>query len=602
MDAQNIEHLDNLRHSAAHLLAAAILELYPDTKLTLGPPIQDGFYYDFDFVEPISENDFPRIEKVMKKLITSWGSFESRIVSADEARELYKNNEYKLEMINGIAEQGDDISLFTAGTFTDLCRGGHVDNPKEELQHFKLLSIAGAYWRGDEKNKMLTRIYGTAFLSDDDLQAYLKNIEEAKKRDHKILGRQLGLFTFSDLVGSGLPLWTPKGTLVRNLLEDFVWKLRQEKGYQKVVIPHITKKDLYEKSGHWEKFGDELFKVTTREGHVFAMKPMNCPHHTQIYNSEQHSYKDLPQRYCETTMCYRDEQTGELSGLSRVRSLTQDDAHVFCRVSQLEDEIMAVWDIVQKFYGSFGFTLKMRLSLHDSNNMGAYLGSEEEWLRVEDILRNVLKKNDAEFYEAAGEAAFYGPKIDFMSYDSLGREWQVATIQLDSNMPERFDLYCINEQGEQERIVMIHAAIMGSIERFTSVLIEHFAGAFPTWLAPVQVAILPVSEKHDGLALAVEQALKEEGIRVIYDSDSKTLGAKIRQWTLQKVPYMCIIGDTEAQKSQLHTDMSQQASADELYVSYRTREGKDYGMTHVSAFVKDLLYEIRSKKTTTKLE
>ncbi len=362
MDAHNIEHLDNLRHSAAHLLAAAILELYPDTKLTLGPPIQDGFYYDFDFVEPISENDFPRIEKVMKKLITSWGSFESKIVSADEARELYKNNEYKLEMINGIAEQGDDISLFTAGSFTDLCRGGHVDNPKEELQHFKLLSVAGAYWRGDEKNKMLTRIYGTAFLSDEDLQAYLKNIEEAKKRDHKILGRQLGLFTFSDLVGSGLPLWTPKGTLVRNLLEDFVWKLRQEKGYQKVVIPHITKKDLYEKSGHWEKFGDELFKVTTREGHVFAMKPMNCPHHTQIYNSEQHSYKDLPQRYCETTMCYRDEQTGELSGLSRVRSLTQDDAHVFCRISQLEDEIMAVWDIVQKFYGSFGFTLKMRLS------------------------------------------------------------------------------------------------------------------------------------------------------------------------------------------------------------------------------------------------
>lgn len=600
MDAQNIEHLDNLRHSAAHLLAAAILELYPDTKLTLGPPIQDGFYYDFDFVEPISENDFPKIEKVMKKLVSSWGSFESRIVSADEARELYKNNEYKLEMINGIAEQGDDISLFTAGNFTDLCRGGHVDKPKEELRHFKLLSVAGAYWRGDEKNKMLTRIYGTAFFSEEDLNNHLKMLEEAKKRDHKVLGKQLGLFTFSDLVGSGLPLWTPKGTLIRNLLEDFVWELRKEKGYQKVSIPHITKKDLYEKSGHWEKFSDELFKITTREGHVFAMKPMNCPHHTQIFSSEQRSYKDLPQRYSETTMVYRDEQSGELSGLSRVRSITQDDAHVFCRISQLEDEIKAVWKIIQTFYPALGFKLKIRLSLHDSNKMEAYLGTEEEWLRVEDMLRNVLQKNDAEFYEATGEAAFYGPKIDFMSYDSLGREWQVATIQLDSNMPERFNLYCINEQGEQERIVMIHAAIMGSIERFTSVLIEHYAGAFPTWLSPLQVAIVPVSEKHDALALAVEQALKEEGIRVIYDSDSKTLGAKIRHWTLQKVPYMCIIGDTEAQKSQLHE--GNQASPDELYVSYRTREGKDYGMTDVSAFVKDLLYEIRSKKTTTKLE
>ena len=600
MKAHNLEYLDNLRHSASHLLAAAILQMYPDTKITLGPPITDGFYYDFDFTEPISEKDFPKIEKAMRKIVTGWDAFEGKSISAEDALKLYADNPYKLEIIEGIVAQNEDLTLFTAGNFTDLCRGGHVENPKKELMYFKLLSVAGAYWRGDEKNKMLTRIYGTAFPSQEELDAYLHMIEEAKKRDHKILGKQLGLFAFSDLVGSGLPLWTPKGTLIRTQLDDFVWQLRQEKGYQKVAIPHITKKDLYEKSGHWDKFSDELFKITTREGHEFAMKPMNCPHHTQIFASEQRSYKDLPQRYTETTMVYRDEQTGELSGLSRVRSITQDDAHVFCRYSQVEDEVMAVWDIVNTFYSALGFELKIRLSLHDSANMEAYLGSEAEWLPIEDTLRNTLKKHDAEFYEAPGEAAFYGPKIDFMSYDSLGREWQVATIQLDINMPNRFNLYCINEQGEQERIIMIHAAIMGSIERFTSILIEHYAGAFPTWLAPVQVAILPVSEKHDLQASAVEEALKEEGIRVIYDSDSKTLGAKIREWTLQKVPYMCIIGDTEAQKSQLHED--QKATPDDLFVSIRTREGKDYGMTSVSAFVKDLLYEIRSKKTTTKLD
>jgi len=586
----NQEYLDNLRHSAAHLLAKAVKDLWPGTHNAIGPSIENGFYQDFDFGNvKISEEDLPKIEARMRELLPSWQRFEFNEVSPDEAREQFKDNPYKLELIEEFAQEGQKLTTNNPGDFLDLCKMGHVDNPSEELKNFKLLSVAGAYWRGDEKNKMLTRIYGTAFPSAEELEKHLTMLEEAKKRDHKILGKQLGLFTFSDLVGAGLPLWTPKGTLVRNLLDDFVWSLRKPKGYQKVSIPHITKKDLYEKSGHWEKFSDELFKIQTREGHVFVMKPMNCPHHTQIYASEMRSYRDLPQRYCESTMVYRDEQSGELSGLSRVRSITQDDAHVFCRLSQVEAEAMAVWDIIKEFYGALGFPLKIRLSLHDPQRMDAYLGSEEKWAESEDALRQLLQKNNAEFYEALGEAAFYGPKIDFMSHDSLGREWQVATIQLDFNMPERFDLYCTNEAGEEERIVMIHAAIMGSIERFTSVLIEHFAGAFPTWLAPVQVAVIPISEKHHELGSKVHAQLLAAGIRSELDSDNKTVGAKIRHHTLQKVPYMCIIGDTEAQKSA--------SSGEELYVSVRTREGADQGMLALNAFTDQTLYEISNKKT-----
>ena len=566
--------LNNLRHSCAHLLAAAVLNLWPDTKVTLGPAIENGFYYDFDFGDvKISDSDLSKIEKMMLDLAKKWDSFQQREVSPEEAKKLFHDNTYKLEILEGIIEKKEKITLYKAGEFEDLCRGGHCKMPKAELKFFKLLSVAGAYWRGDEKNKMLTRIYGTCFPTKEELEKHLWLLEEAKKRDHKKLGKELDLFVFSELVGSGLPLWTPKGTVVRELLNDFVWKLRSEKGYQKVTIPHITKKELYETSGHWAKFNNELFKITTREGHEFAMKPMNCPHHTQIFAHIPRSYKDMPQRYAETTMVYRDEQTGELSGLSRVRCITQDDAHVFCRKSQIPEECSSVWDIVDSFYSAFGFKLEVRLSLHDPKNMKAYLGTPELWKEAEKSLKEIADKRKVTYREAVGEAAFYGPKIDIMTHDSLGREWQVATIQLDVNMPDRFDLSCINEQGEKERIVMIHCAIMGSIERFISILIEHYAGKFPLWLAPVQVVILPISEKHLAYAEEIEAELKKNNIRTETDKAPERIGKKIRTATLQKVPYMIIIGDKEIESKNL---------------SVRTRDGKDLGSQTLNIFISTL--------------
>ncbi|MEI6659986.1 MAG: threonine--tRNA ligase, partial [bacterium] len=435
----------------------------------------------------------------------------------------------------------------TSGGFIDLCKGGHSESPSKDIapDSFKLDRVAGAYWRGDEKNKMLTRIYGLAFESKKDLEGYIVQLEEAKKRDHKKLGKELDLFTFSDLVGPGLPLFTPKGTLVRDLLDGFVWELRKKAGYDRVDIPHITKKELYETSGHWDKYKDDLFKVNTREGHVFAMKPMNCPHHTQIYDRKQWSYKELPQRYASTTKVYRDEQSGELSGLSRVLSITQDDAHVFCRISDSKEEIQKIWDIVHTFYGALGFSLKLRLSLRDPEDLGKYLGDKNNWDKAENVLREVASENNTEYYEGLGEAAFYAPKLDFMANDSIGREWQVATIQLDVNMPERFDLFCINEKGEKERIVMIHAAIMGSIERCLSTVIEHFAGAFPVWLSPVQVVIAPISEKQGEYAKGIYAKLKDMDIRVELDDSNESLGKRIRNAKTSKVPYVVVIGDKE---------------------------------------------------------
>ncbi len=556
-------YLNELRHSAAHLLAAAVLELYPQTKLTIGPPIEDGFYYDFEFVEPISENDLQKIEQKMRELVKKWHGFERNEVSVEEALKAYENNPYKQELIQEIADKGETVSFYQSGEFVDLCRGGHIAKPNEELKHFKLLSIAGAYWRGSEKNTMLTRIYGTAFPTKEELDAYILQREEAKKRDHKKLGKELDLFVFSDLVGPGLPLWTPKGTLVRNLLDDYVWQLRKEKGYARVEIPHITKKELYETSGHWAKFSDELFKITTREGHEFAMKPMNCPHHTQIYARRKWSFRELPQRYANTTTCYRDEQTGELSGLSRVRAFSQDDAHVFARFTQVKEEFLKIWDIVQTFYSSFGFDLKIRLSLHDPQEPDKYLGGEEKWKEAEHMLREIVQEKKADAYEATGEAAFYGPKLDFMAKDSLGREWQVATIQLDMNMPERFDLSCVNEKGEEERIVMIHAAIMGSIERFLSIIIEHYAGAFPFWLSPVQVRIIPIAERHNEYSYQVLRSLEQVGVRSEVDDKSESMQKKIRNAQREKIPYMLIVGDREMESKE---------------VNVRARDGKTENM------------------------
>jgi len=551
----NKDNLDKLRHSTAHLLAKAVLDLYPEAKRTIGPSIDQGFYYDFDLGDTvISDKNFAQIEQRMHQLAKKWSEFRQVTKSKDEALTQYADNGYKKELIEELVAKGESLSFYEVGEpgqpefYSDLCKGPHVDKPSEVLKHFKLLSTAGAYWRGDEKNPMLTRIYGTAFFSGQELDDYLKMLEEAKLRDHRKIGIELDLFTFSDLVGAGLPLWTPKGTILRNILDDYIWQLRKARGYQKVTIPHITKKDLFVTSGHWHKFGDDLFKITTREGHEFAMKPMNCPFHTQIYSHVPRSYKDLPQRYSETTMVYRDEQTGELHGLSRVRCITQDDAHVFCRESQLKEEFFAIWDIVDTFYKACGFPqLEVRLSLSDPDQMDKYLGSRADWDKAENQLRQFAKERGAEFVEQIGEAAFYGPKIDFMTKDSIGREWQVATIQVDRNMPKRFELNCISEDNQKEQVVMVHAAIMGAIERFIAILIEHHAGKFPFWMAPVQVLILPITDAQNDYARQVGQELEESGLRVEIDDRSERLQAKIRSAQLQKVPYMLIVGDKEVQ-------------------------------------------------------
>ena len=576
------EKLEHKRHTLAHLLAKAVLELYPDAKPSIGPAIDNGFYYDFDFATPITAENLKEIEKKMRKLLPSWQEMSGKEVTADEAHKLFKDNPYKLELIDEIVAKKEKVTLYTAGDFTDLCRGGHTGNPAKEIasDSFKLARLAGAYWRGDEKNKMLTRIYGLAFETKEDLDKYEEMIKEAEKRDHKKLGRELDLFTFSDLVGSGLPLWTPNGTLVRNLLDDYVWELRRKYNYQKVEIPHITKKDLYERSGHWEKFKDELFKITTREGHLFAMKPMNCPHHTQIYARKKWSYRDLPQRYANTTACYRDEQSGELSGLSRVRSFAQDDAHVFCRESQVKEEFLKIWDIVNTFYKTFGFDLKVRLSLHDPKHLEKYLGDPQRWKRSEDTLREMLVEKKVDFYEGVGEAAFYGPKHDFMAFDSLGRQWQVATIQLDVNMPERFDLNCTNESNKEERIVMIHAAIMGSIERFLSILIEHTGGNFPLWLSPIQVKVIPVAEAHFETARKVSDLLRDNMIRSEIDLSNDGFGKKVRNAKTARIPYFIIIGDKDVAVNK---------------VTLESRDKGQVGQLDVKEVVERLMVEIKDR-------
>lgn len=541
------EQLANQRHSLAHLLGAAVMELYPTAKLTLGPSIDDGFYYDVKFTETISGDTLIALEAKMRELLPTWKTVVHKEVSKDEAIAHYTGNEFKTELINEIADRGEKITLYTMGSFTDLCRGGHIDDLSTiDAESFTIDRVAGAYWRGDEKNPMLTRIYGLAFESKSALDEHLRIREEARARDHKKIGKEMGLFIFSELVGSGLPLWTPRGTIIRELLNDYVWELRKAKGYQKVTIPHITKKDLYETSGHWAKFADELFKIETREKHLFAMKPMNCPHHTQIFDAEPKSYRDMPQRYCETTMVYRDEQSGELSGLSRVRSITQDDAHVFCRENQIETEMFAIWDIIDSFYKTFGFELQIRLSRHDPDAFEKYIGTKEVWQKAEEQITSIIKKRGvSEWIDGKGEAAMYGPKIDFIAKDSIGRTLQVATIQLDFNMPNRFGLTCTNEKGEKEPVIMIHCAIMGSIERFMSTLIEHFAGNFPVWLSPTQIAIVPVREHHEDAAKALADTLTASGIRIEVLSDGNSLGKRIHAAKNMKVPYVVVLGDKE---------------------------------------------------------
>ncbi len=543
MNNNKIEHI---RHSLAHLLGASILELYPGSKITLGPAVDNGFYYDVDINGKISDADLENIESKMKELIKTWSTFQKKVLSKEEALKMYAGNEYKEELINGISEKGEEITIYQSGNFTDLCRGGHVENMKEIKEgSFKIDRIAGAYWRGDEKNKMLTRIYGIAFESKEELEAYIKQQEEAMKRDHRKIGRELKLFTISPLVGSGLPLLQPNGMIIRKEIEDFLWSLHKNKGYNRVWTPHITKKELYETSGHAAKFGEELFRVKGGDEEFF-MKPMNCPHHMQIFSDNQFSYRDMPVRYFEPATVYRYEKAGQLSGLTRVRAITQDDGHLFCRVSQIGQEVSTIVSIIKSFYETMDMMNGYRVSLSvRGDDQSKYLGSAEVWEKAESTLEIAAKDNQLNYQIVKGEAAFYGPKLDFMFKDAIGREWQLATIQCDFNLPERFELKFVNEKGEEERPVVIHRAISGSLERFMGVMIEHFAGAFPIWLSPNQVTILPISEHQKEYADSIYKLLKESDIRVQLDDSNESLGKRIRNAKMSKVPYIIVIGDKE---------------------------------------------------------
>lgn len=542
----NIEHT---RHSLAHLLGAAVLELYPDAKLTLGPAVEHGFYYDFDTSVQIGVEDLQTIENKMKELLPTFGAVTRKVLSPDEARAHFKGNEYKLELIEEIIGRGEEITIYTMGSFTDLCQGGHTENLSQiDPQSFKLDRTSGAYWRGNEKNKMLTRVYGLAFETKEELEKYEWQLEEAKKRDHRKLGKELKLFTISDLVGSGLPLFQPNGMIVRKALEDYLWNLHKSKGYERIWTPHLAKESLYEVSGHAGHYMDDMFSVkggSSKED--FYVKPMNCPHHMQLFADNQFSYRDMPVRYFEPATVYRDEKTGQLSGLTRVRSITQDDGHLFCRVSQIGEEISTIVDIIKEFYSTMNMIegYWVRLSLR-GDDKSQYLGSDEVWETAEKALTDICIAKNLPYTPAKDEAAFYGPKLDFMFKDAIGREWQLATVQCDFNLPERFDLSFTNEKGEKERPVVIHRAISGSLERFMGVMIEHFAGAFPVWLSPTQVHIIPISEPQIDFAKEVSEKLSEKDIRHKILSDD-SLGKRIRHSKTTKTPYQIVIGNKEVE-------------------------------------------------------
>ena len=560
------EQENRMRHTLSHVMAAALTEMYPGIQFGIGPAIKDGFYYDVDLskvknadgVVKISDSDLSKIEKRMRKIIASGFKMRSFEKTREEALAWARDNGqgYKVELINELPKD-EVISFYQLNDFVDLCKGPHVKDSKE-IGAFKLMRVAGAYWRGDEKKSMLTRIYGVAFKTEAELKEYLNRLEEARLRDHRKLGKELDLFCFSDLVGAGLPLFSPRGTILRDVMANYSLSLRGRSGFERVWTPHITKLDLYKASGHYAKFGAELFMVHSQvNGEDFALKPMNCPHHAQIFASRPRTYKEMPVRYMEATTDYRDEKSGELGGLSRVRSLTQDDTHVFCRKTQIEDEIKNLVGIVRELYSTVGMS-KLRARLSYRSDEDKYLGDLELWEMAQSQIKNAAIENGLDFFEAEGEAAFYGPKIDFMAEDAIGREHQVATIQLDFVQPERFDLNFVNEKGEKERPVMIHHATLGSIERFLSVFIEHTAGWFPFWCAPEQVRIVTVNDTvmeyvsriKDILSeITLEKPLRHNDLRFSIDQSDESLGKKIRRATTMKIPVIIVVGpkDVEAQ-------------------------------------------------------
>ncbi len=560
--------LEEKRHTLAHLLAEAVKEKYPAAQLTLGPAIDNGFYYDIDFgTEKISDTDLPKLEKIMRKHLPEWKEFSHQEVSKEEALATFAGNKFKQEIIEEVAARGEKITLYTCGGFTDLCRGGHSEHPAKDIapDSFALDRVAGAYWRGSEENQMLTRIYGLAFETAEELEKYRTQREEAKKRDHRKIAKEQDLLVFSDLVGSGMPLFTPRGNIVREEIVRFSRELNNELGFGEVHTPNVNKGELFKISGHYDKYKEDMLTVSSQYvSDEMFLKPMNCPQHTQIYASRGRSYRDLPIRFSDFAVLYRDERPGELSGLTRLRSFAQDDGHIFCREDQVEEEIAGVLAAIQKALATYRIDSWMRLSLRDPQKKEKYLGSDEVWEKSEPIMRSLLQKKNITFKEVIGEAAFYGPKIDIMAVDAIGREWQISTIQLDFNMPGRFKLTYTDSDGSDKTPVMIHRALIGSPDRFMGILIEHYAGNFPLWLAPVQAKILSVSESQVGYAKEVTDALKAAGIRVELDDSNESLGKKIRAAKMEKVPYVLVVGDKEVEAKTVSADSRDHGKLDAL--------------------------------------
>lgn len=591
-----------LRHSAAHVMAQAVLELFPEGKIAIGPPVENGFYYDFDLPRPLTPDDLAQIEKGMRRIVQGKHGFHYREVSANEARALFQNQPYKLELIDGLEhgqnEYGEKvsaapvvISTYKHDTFEDLCKGPHVESTAAlKPDAFKLLRVSGAYWRGDENRPQLQRIYGTVWPSKADLDHYLWQLEEAKKRDHRKLGKDLGLFMFSPTVGPGLPIFLPKGAVLRDTLERFLRQAQLERGYLPVITPHIGKIDLYKTSGHWYTYRDSIFPAIEEvpnddpespEGEIYLLKPMNCPHHIEIYKNEPRSYRDLPMRLAEFGTVYRYEQSGELTGMLRVRSFTVDDSHLFVTPDQLEDEFIKVVELVLYVFRTMGFEdFQARVGLRDPDS-SKYIGADEVWEKSQRAIINAADQLGLPYTVEEGEAAFYGPKLDFIFRDVLGRQWQLGTVQVDYNLPERFGCEYTGEDGKPHRPVMIHRAPFGSLERFMGTLIEHHAGAFPTWLAPVQAMLIPIADRHIAYANEVAQQLRDAQLRVEVNAESERMNNKIRQAQLQKIPYMLVIGDKE-----------QAAGA----VAVRLRSGADLGPLPIADLQARMLGEVQNRR------
>ena len=594
MCGEQINEIDIKRHSAAHILAMAVLDIHPDAKLGIGPVIDDGFYYDFETKEPIIEDELKKIEKKMKKLISQNIDFEKSELTIDDAKKKFENQKYKVELIDDLAQNGEKtISIYKSKDFEDLCRGPHVKNSKEiNAKALKITRLAGAYWKSDEDREQLTRIYGILFETKEELDEYNQKLIEAKKRDHRKLGKELGLFTIDPNVGLGLPLYKPNGAVIFNSLKRWFEDEQLKRGYLPVITPHIGRKSLWETSGHWGFYNDSMYPPLElgqtledyqdsrkiNENETYLLKPMNCPLHVSIFNDDKYSYRDLPLKYYEFGTVYRYEQKGELSGLTRVRGFTQDDAHIICTKEQLEEEMKNIIDLA--FYilqDTFGFEIEIFASFRDPKKE-KYLGDDEKWNVAEKTITKILDEKNIKYTKEIGEAAFYGPKMDFKVKDSLGRQWQLSTIQFDFNLPERFKMSFTNNKGAEEQPYMIHRALFGSIDRFMGILIEHYAGAFPLWLSPVQAVVIPVSDKFNDYGKDVVNKLCEEGFRVKLDNDSETLGKRIRVAQKAKIPYMLVVGEKEVTDNTL---------------AVRSRDNGDEGVISIGDFIKKMKKEVK---------